>query len=81
MHSIIIRKRGRSGEVILDGRPIGDFVYSASIESREVPEVTLDLFATAGLDVDLDPAKVVIDEKTAEVLVALGWTKPKGDES
>ena len=66
------------GAVHVDGHDISGLVSSVRIDAAAdgISEVTVDLVAAFGLEVDLGRAVVEIDAGTRDFLIRLGWTPP-----
>lgn len=47
------------------------------LDAREVATLTVTMPITHGLDVGLEHADILLDDRTHEVLLALGWLPPE----
>ena len=66
-----------AGEVTAGGHPIGTVIsWTISAPADGLPSVTLTLLAPGALALALSAAEVVVDDRTRDALVSLGWTPP-----
>jgi hypothetical protein len=69
---------GRTGRVWIDGEPVHGLTgVSVDIKASGGTEMTL-THRLGGFEADLESARVLLDDETRKVLVALGWTPPSG---
>lgn len=67
------------GSIVVDGRDLSNevsgFTLSSDVNSDEPTRLVLNflLFDTQNVSAD---AEVVVDDKTRDTLIALGWTPP-----
>jgi hypothetical protein len=66
-----------AGEVTAGGHPVGTVTsWTVTAPADGLPVVTLTLLAPAALALVLSSAEVMVDDRTREALIALGWKPP-----
>ena len=81
-HSVLIEQKPtdmkQGARLMIDGLDIANATRSLSLVWGPDPLPTLTLELQPGeMAVELEQAKVVVDDNTREVLLKLGWTEPK----
>lgn len=76
-HFDITAERDGRGRILVDGHDISEVTTGIKLDIRagQFPVVTVDLYAAEGTSITGD-GTVVVPERTAEALAALGWTAP-----
>jgi len=74
-HAVRITRNGIGHRLELDGRDISNEVTGLTLEIRPPETLIVLTLLPGGLDVET-AARVGVNDTTAEVLKALGWTPP-----
>lgn len=77
-HTVHLSSDGMHHKLIVDGVDLSAAVRSAhlTMASGELPTLTFDPIIFRLDEVDLKAARVVVPDRAAKRLIALGWTPP-----
>lgn len=79
VHTLKVVGSAGKAAVELDGVDIADCITGVDLRFRvdDIPCATLNLLLVDVTPVDSEDVEVLIDEKTRDLLVRLGWTPPE----